>query len=75
MSALYGSKFSLTLPQDIIIRLEAEKETIGVKSRSRMIEKCIRYYFDNKEEDKNLRSDVEKLRNEIEKIKETVYLV
>ena len=75
MATLPGSKFSLTLPQEIIIKLEAEKETIGIKSRSKMIEKCIRYYFDYKEEDKNLRTEFDELRTEVEKIKEKVYLI
>jgi metal-responsive CopG/Arc/MetJ family transcriptional regulator len=75
MSKLSVSKFSVSFPHDLIIKLEAEKETIGIKSRSKMIEKCIRHYFDNKEEEKNIKQELEILKNEIEKIKEKVYLV
>ena len=74
MAEILGVKFSLRLPQEIIIKLEAEKETIGIKARSKMIEKCIRYYFDNKEENENLKTEVQKLWNEIEIIKEKAFL-
>ncbi len=75
MTDISGSKFSIRLPQDLIIKLEAEKETIGMKSRSSLIEKCVRYYFENKKEDKTLSQRVSHLEEEIEKIKTKVYLV
>lgn len=75
MAEIPGTKFSIRLPQDLIIKLEAEKETIGIKTRAIMIEKCIRYYFDNKIEDQNLKNEFKALKEEVEKIKEKIYLI
>lgn len=75
MKKLSVAKFSVSFPHDLIIKLEAEKETIGIKSRSKMIEKCIRHYFDNKEEEKSIKKELGILKDEIEKIKEKVYLL
>ena len=69
MSELSGSKFSIRLPHDLVIKLEAEKETIGVKTRVSMIEKCIRYYFENKQNEDDYKLRIENLEKEVENIK------
>lgn len=75
MSKLSVLKFSVNLPHDLVIKLEAERETLEIKARSKMIEKCIRYYFDNKVDENDVLKEISELRNEIERIKEKVYLI
>jgi metal-responsive CopG/Arc/MetJ family transcriptional regulator len=75
MSKLSVLKFSVNLPHDLVIKLEAERETLEIKARSKMIEKCIRYYFDNKVDENDVLKEIAELRSEIEKIKEKVYLI
>jgi len=75
MSKLSVLKFSVNLPHDLVIKLEAERETLEIKARSKMIEKCIRYYFDNKVDENDVLKEISELRSEIEKIKEKVYLI
>lgn len=72
MEKLYGSKFTITLPTDLVIKLELEKESLGIKSRVKMIEKCVRFYLEHKEQEIDLKNEIEKMKREIEEIKEKI---
>ena len=69
MNNLSGSQFSIRLPNDLVIKLELEKEACGINSRAKMIEKCLRFYFEKKEKENDLKSEVYHLTKEVALIK------
>ena len=74
MSNLTGSQFSIRLPNELVIKLELEKESCGINSRAKMIEKCLRFYFEKKSEESEIKNDIEKIKEEITLIKNKVNL-